>query len=68
MSEMSFEKKIKTIEDILNKLEDGEITLEKTMELYEKGMKLSDECILEIESAKQKIKIIKDEKETDFEN
>ena len=36
--ELTFEDNLKKLEDIVNQLESGEIDLEKSVELYEKGM------------------------------
>ena len=38
--ELSFENSIKKLEDIVEQLESGDVDLEKSVELYEKGMDL----------------------------
>ena len=40
----TFEENLKKLEDIVDQLESGEIDLEKSVELYEKGMKLKNNC------------------------
>lgn len=52
---MSFEKKLEQLEQIVSALESGKISLDKAVELYSEGMKLSLACRKEIENAKLKI-------------
>lgn len=52
---MSFEKKLEQLEQIVSALESGKISLDKAVELYGEGMKLSLACRKEIENAKLKI-------------
>lgn len=40
----SFEELLKQLEDITEKLETGNISLKESMELYEKGVKLKNQC------------------------
>lgn len=53
-----FEANLKTLEEIVEKLESGEETLENSLNLYEKGMKISSICKEMLEKAEQKIKVI----------
>ncbi len=39
----SFENKLASLETIVKKLEEGSLTLQETLALYEKGMKMSSE-------------------------
>jgi exodeoxyribonuclease VII small subunit len=52
---MDFEKKLKRLEDIVHNMEEGEIPLEKSLELFEEGVKLSRECQSQLSLAEQKI-------------
>lgn len=54
----TFESMIKELETIVSKMENGEIALEKAIELYEKGTKLAVECNKMLETAEQKVKVI----------
>ena len=54
-SKSTFEEKLKELSDIAEKLESNNISLDESILLYEKGMKLSKECADELNSAKQKI-------------
>ncbi|MBR0423102.1 MAG: exodeoxyribonuclease VII small subunit [Clostridia bacterium] len=53
-----FEANLKTLEEIVEKLESGEETLENSLNLYEKGMEISNICKELLEKAEQKIKVI----------
>ena len=57
---MSFEKKLKKIEEISNSLENGEIPLEKMIENFERGVKLIKECRLMLEETSKKIETLGD--------
>ena len=54
----SFEEALKKLETIVEKLNDEEITLEKSVELYEEGLKLSKICSETLEKAALKIEQI----------
>ena len=58
--ELSFEESIKKLEDIVEHLESGDIDLEKSVELYEKGMnlkKICEEKLKKVENQITKIKV-----------
>ncbi|SEH62134.1 Exodeoxyribonuclease VII small subunit [Halobacillus karajensis] len=42
--EVSFEEAMKQLEEIVEKLETGEVPLEKAIQYYQEGMKLSKLC------------------------
>ncbi|SDK55925.1 exodeoxyribonuclease VII small subunit [Sediminibacillus albus] len=42
--EISFEEAMKQLEEIVEKLEEGEVPLEKAINYYQEGMKLSKLC------------------------
>lgn len=52
---MTFEENMNALTDIVKQLENGDLTLEKSVELYENGVKLAVECRDELERAKLKI-------------
>jgi len=59
MSEMerpSFEQALKELEGIVQRLEQEEVSLEESIELYQKGVKLSKKCSEILEKAELKIK------------
>jgi exodeoxyribonuclease VII small subunit len=51
-----FEKKLKEAKELLEKLNDPEVTLFEAMEYYKKGMKLLEEASKMIEEAKLQFK------------
>lgn len=53
--ENSFEKSLNQLEDIINKLENDDVSLDESIALFEKGVKLSNECRKTLEMAEQKI-------------
>lgn len=57
-----FEEKIKQLEDIVAKLESGELSLDNAVELYTKGVNLSAECKKTLDEANLKITQAKSEK------
>ncbi len=63
-----FETILKELEETVTKLEDGNASLKDSIDLYEKGIKLSKQCEKILNDAKQRIEIIKNENyiETEF--
>lgn len=55
---MDFEKKLGRLEDIVDKMETGELTLEDSLKLFEEGVKLSRECNVQLSDAEQKVKLL----------
>ena len=53
--DFNFENAIKELEKIANELESEQISLDKSIALFEDGVKLSRECSEYLETAKQKI-------------
>ena len=54
--DFAFEETFKNLEKIVDQLESGQETLEKSLELFEEGIKLSDICRAKLDNADQKIK------------
>tara|TARA_Y100000768_G_scaffold315974_1_gene250974 strand:+ start:232 stop:453 length:222 start_codon:yes stop_codon:yes gene_type:complete len=57
--ENSFEKNLKNLEMIVEKLESGEIGLEDSVKLYEEGMKIKKICDKKLKDIEMQIKKIK---------
>ena len=53
---MSFEKKLTRLEEIVQKMEGGEMSLDQSLKLFEEGVKLSKDCNKELNEAEQKVK------------
>ena len=57
--QLNFGESIKKLEHIVDQLESGEIDLEKSVELYEKGMILKNNCEEKLKKVELQIKKIK---------
>ena len=53
-----FEECLQRLETIVNQLEKGEIPLDKALALFEEGMKLSNDCRSELETAEGRVEIL----------
>jgi len=53
--EMSFEEALLELEGIVEKLEKGQLSLDESLMLFEKGIKLVRECNDKLKSAQQKV-------------
>ena len=63
ISELSFEEAIKDLQKIVEELENGNVELEKSIELYERGAKLRMHCEDKLRVAEKKITEISLEKD-----
>ena len=52
---MTYEQAIKRLEEIVASLEEGSLSLEASLKLYEEGAKLSEFCHKTLKDARQKI-------------
>lgn len=55
---MDFEKKLGRLEEIVSKMEAGDLALEDSLKLFEEGVKLSRECNSQLTEAEQKVKVL----------
>jgi exodeoxyribonuclease VII small subunit len=55
-----FEKQLRALESVVERLEQGDLSLEESVQLFEEGIKLSDECKKELEAAEGKIQLLVD--------
>ena len=60
-TELNFEEAMNQLEDIVSELEDGDVPLEKAIELFQQGMKLSQLCGQKLEQVERKIEMIVEE-------
>lgn len=58
-----FEKSLDELEKIVARLESGDISLDESIELFERGTKLTNECRKTLENARQKITSLTEEEE-----
>jgi len=57
---MTFEESIVRLEEILNQLEGNKVDLASALSLYEEGVRLLKNCHGILESARQKIEILRE--------
>ena len=57
--ENNFESNLKKLEVIVDKLESGDVGLEKSVQLYEEGMKIKKLCDKKLKDIEMQIKKIK---------
>ncbi|MBX8992431.1 MULTISPECIES: exodeoxyribonuclease VII small subunit [Staphylococcus] len=58
----SFEEMMKELESIVNKLDNETVSLEESLDLYQRGMKLSASCNETLKNAEEKVnELVKDE-------
>ena len=54
----SFEASLESLEQIVRELEDGDLPLEKSLELFEQGIRLSRECQERLGQAERRIEVL----------
>ena len=54
----TFESSLGDLEKIVRKLEDGEMSLEESLKLFENGVKLSRECQERLNQAERRIEVL----------
>ena len=54
----TFEQSLDELEKIVKQLEDGDLPLEKSLELFESGVKLSRECRERLINAERRIEVL----------
>ena len=55
---LSFEAGLQQLENIVKEMEGGDLPLERALELFERGMKLSEACRKQLEEAETRIEIL----------
>ena len=56
--EVKFEENIKELENIINTLEGGEVSLDEMLNLFEEGIKRTKECTKQLKDAEQKVTVL----------
>ncbi|WP_077621617.1 exodeoxyribonuclease VII small subunit [Sediminibacillus massiliensis] len=59
--ELTFEEAMKQLEEIVGKLEEGDVPLEKAINYYQEGMKLSKICSDKLETVEEQMEQIVNE-------
>jgi len=58
MSEKKFEEAMKRLENIVESLERGDLSLEDSLKIFEEGMKLLHFCSKKLEEAEEKVTLL----------
>ena len=58
MAEKKFEASLERLEEIVKKLETGDLPLEQSLKLFEEGVKLARACNKRLEEAERKVEIL----------
>ena len=58
MSKENFEESMKKLESIVNELENGNLNLDESVEKFEEGMKIANQCNTILEDSEKKITIL----------
>ncbi|HOK46195.1 MAG TPA: exodeoxyribonuclease VII small subunit [Bryobacteraceae bacterium] len=56
--ELSFEACLEELEKVVKELEGGELPLERSLELFEKGVQLSNTCRRQLEEAETRVETL----------
>lgn len=58
IAELSFEQAMAQLEQVVSRLEQGDVTLDESIALYERGAKLRAHCELRLKSAEERVEKI----------
>ena len=58
VAEMSFEEAMRALEEVVGKLERGDVPLEESITLYERGAELKKRCETKLKEAEEKVAAI----------
>lgn len=67
-NKLTFEESISNLEEIVQKLSNGNVGLEESIALYEKGIKLAEDCSGKLKQARQKIEMINNDNAIEIKN
>lgn len=57
-TEKSFESSLRELEEIVEQLEAGDLPLEASLELFERGVRLSRECQKRLDAAERRVEVL----------
>lgn len=55
---MDFEKSLETLENLVETMEQGDLSLEQSLAAFEQGIKLTKECQNALKNAEQRVQIL----------
>jgi exodeoxyribonuclease VII small subunit len=58
MKEKKFEDALRELEDIVKRLESGDLPLEESLKIFEQGVTLSRYCLQKLEEAEKRVSIL----------
>ena len=58
MSGLTFEKALKRLEEIVEELEDSDLDIDRSLKIFEEGVKLSRLCTKKLDEAEKKIELL----------
>lgn len=58
MAELKFEEALARLEEIVGRLEKGDLSLEESLKLFEDGVGLSKACIKKLNEAEKKVEVL----------
>ena len=64
MAEKKFEKSLEELEEIVKKMEEGNMSLEESLKAFEAGIKLSRSCADKLDEAERKVNVLLREENT----
>lgn len=57
-NDFNFEEKLRELEQLVTRMEDGNLGLEESLEAFENGVKLVRDCQQALEAAEQKVQVL----------
>lgn len=60
-SKFDFEEALEELEELVTSMEDGDLSLEESLQAFEKGIKLTRECQTALKNAEQKVQVLLNE-------
>ncbi|MCK4401876.1 exodeoxyribonuclease VII small subunit [bacterium] len=59
MKELKFEQALDKLENTVKEMEEGNVSLDKSLELFEEGVKLAKFCSVKLREVEKKVEILK---------
>ena len=60
-AKFNFEAALEELEELVSSMEDGELSLEESLQAFENGIKLTRECQAALKNAEQKVQVLLNE-------
>lgn len=57
-TKFDFEGALETLEELVNAMEEGKLSLEESLKIFEQGIRLTRECQTALEKAEQKVQLL----------